>query len=154
MSETKKHILQFAYGESVQEPGTIVMRFKETGIDLTNPKHRDLMDAICPEISAALFALAHDIEVHRVTIESETVLEAQVAKGSCYSVGVTIGPESIIEQVHRAQDTKANLCDSCMNHPAECSTSPDELQYGDAQGNDNVIFCRNYYNGLTLVAPK
>lgn len=79
MADTKKHTLGFAYGESVQEPGTIVMRFKHTGIDLTIDQHRAIMDAVCPEISAALFALAHDMEAEDVTFESEAIFETSEA---------------------------------------------------------------------------
>lgn len=69
MSEKKVVTLSFKYGESVQEPGVIVMRFNDTGINLSNPDHREIMDGACTEIGAALYALAHDLKSEDITFE-------------------------------------------------------------------------------------
>ncbi len=50
--------------------------------------------------------------------------------------------------MHRAKDTKANLCDTCMLHPAECNTELDKLEYGNGVGNDNIIGCTAYYDSF------
>jgi hypothetical protein len=41
------------------------------------------------------------------------------------------------------RDTKVNLCDTCVcgGYSPEC---PDEVEFGDGYGNDNIISCVGY----------
>ena len=55
--------------------------------------------------------------------------------------------------IPRAKDSKANLCDTCMLHPAECGAIAEFLEYGDGPGNDNVIECPSYHDSF-IKLPK
>ena len=57
-------------------------------------------------------------------------------------------------KVHKADDSKTNLCDSCMLHPAECGAIKEWLEYGDAPGNDNVIACDAYHDSFLVIREK
>lgn len=50
--------------------------------------------------------------------------------------------------LHIANDTETNLCDTCMLHPVECGTDVSEISFGNGPGNDNVVACTNFHNGL------
>ena len=49
------------------------------------------------------------------------------------------------------KDTKINLCDSCENSTSrpECmSNDPNDIEFGDGHGKDNIISCSNYTKEL------
>lgn len=56
--------------------------------------------------------------------------------------------------IHRAKDSKAHLCDTCMLHPAECNTGIDKLEYGDGKGNDNITGCTAYHDSFIKLPVK
>ena len=43
----------------------------------------------------------------------------------------------------RTTDSKENLCDSCKTLGGIPLCIPDDVEFGDGLGNDNVIACRN-----------
>jgi len=45
-------------------------------------------------------------------------------------------------EITRAEDSKAHLCDTCKLDYPECNG--EDLEFGDGQGNDNVIACGTY----------
>ncbi len=44
-------------------------------------------------------------------------------------------------------DTKINLCDTCVYSVPDCL--PNDIEFGDGFGNDNVIKCNQYMNDKT-----
>lgn len=44
----------------------------------------------------------------------------------------------------KTDNTKENLCDSCLNQCSFPECLPDNVEYGNNVGNDNIISCDNY----------
>ena len=43
------------------------------------------------------------------------------------------------------ENTKINLCDTCTFNYPECDAKGDQIVFGNGKGNDNVIFCKEYF---------
>lgn len=50
-----------------------------------------------------------------------------------------------------AKDNKANLCDTCMLHPAECGANIEQILFGDSIGHDNIIGCELYHDSFIAI---
>lgn len=46
-------------------------------------------------------------------------------------------------KVTRTTDTKENLCDSCPKRPDFPTCIPDDVEFGNGIGNDNITVCSN-----------
>lgn len=46
-------------------------------------------------------------------------------------------------RVIRTTDTKENLCDKCQRRSEIPECMPDDLEFGNGIGNDNIIACSN-----------
>jgi len=42
------------------------------------------------------------------------------------------------------EDTKINLCDTCIFEIPTCAARPQNVEYGDGVGNDNIIECTEF----------
>ena len=49
--------------------------------------------------------------------------------------------------MNKVNDTKINLCDTCSNRCNFPLCMPQELEFGDGIGNDNIIKCERYKEG-------
>lgn len=59
---SKKITLPYIIGEHPEVKGRVVIAFDNTGIDLSNPDHRNFVDVIAKVVISQMYAKAHGID--------------------------------------------------------------------------------------------
>lgn len=63
-----------------------------------------------------------------------------------YMMGQTVPPMFLATEscIEFKKDTKVHLCDTCQKKGDFPECLPDDVEFGDGLGNDNIIGCCNY----------
>ena len=63
--------VDFRYGKHVDEPDTVVLQFKGTGIDTDNADHAKFIGTLVEVIGAQLYAKAHGIDMDKIVMRGK-----------------------------------------------------------------------------------